>query len=76
MVKVSTEGTTQKLVSATRYQGVRATGITPVGHGVDLAITQIGTKGEKSSAFTVLGNLVNGSLSDILPYVEVWKEVP
>ena len=73
---MSTEGTTQKLVSATRYQGVRATGITPVGHGVDLAITQIGVKGEKSSAFTVLDNLVNGGLSDILPYVEVWKEVP
>ena len=75
LVRIATDGTTQQLVSATRYLGVRATGITPVGEGVDLAITQVGVKGEKSSAFTVLDNLTAGGLGSIIPYVEVWKEV-
>ncbi len=75
LVRIATDGSSQQLVSATKYQGIRATGVTPVGGGVDIAITQIGVKGKKATAFTVLQNLSTGVLSGIKPYVEVWKEV-
>ena len=75
LIRVATDGSTQQLVSATRYTGVRATGITPVGQGQDLAITHTGVKGKKSTAFTVLNNMSTGGFNGVLPYVEVWKEV-
>jgi len=75
LIRVATNGSTKQLISATKYAGVRATGITPVGQGKDLAITHIGVKGKKSTAFTVLDNINTGGLGGVGPYVEVWKEV-
>ncbi len=75
LIRIATDGGDQELVSATEYKGVRATGFTTVGGGVDLAITHIGTKGAKAGAFTVVEKYLKNTGLAVAPVVETWKEV-
>ncbi len=73
LVRMTEGNGTPRLISSTRYQGVRATGLTMVGGRIDLAVAQAGRKGEKATVFTVASSSL-GSGRGTAPYVEQWKE--
>ena len=75
LVRMGTQGTRQELISATRYQGIRATGMSLAGGRIDLAISRTGTQGEQASAFTVMRDYIPPARLGTEPYVEGWKEV-
>ena len=57
IVRVSTWRGEQRLLEVQRLTGVRATGMTLVGGGSDLAINHVGKDGRVASAFLLKGNL-------------------
>lgn len=75
LIRISTDGTTQQLVSSVPYDDTRATGLTTIGGGVDLAITHIGVDGLPSMAFAVMDNVLTGNLIGLTPTIETWREV-
>ena len=75
LIRISTGGATQRLVSATQYVNIRATGMSVVGGGLDVVITHAGYGGKKASAKAVMDNIKSGALIGTAPYVETWREV-
>ena len=75
LVRVSTDGTNQQVVSSSQYVGIRATGITLVGGGMDVAVAHIGMGGEDASVFTVMRDKLLPTASGSAPYIEAWREV-
>lgn len=75
LIRISTNGTTQTLMAATEYVGVRATGLTVVGGGLDVVITASGYGGKSAFIQSALNNIGPNMLLGDAPYVEVWKEV-
>jgi len=75
VIRVSTSGTTQTLISATQYASTRATGISIIGGGLDVAITTVGTGGNAAGITPLTNNINQGSLTGTAPYIETWKEV-
>jgi len=75
LIRISTTGDTQKLISAKKFAGVRATGMSVVGGGLDLAIATVGKGKNSSNVFTVSDALNTYEGTGELPVVEVWKEV-
>jgi hypothetical protein len=75
LIRTSVAGSSFKLLETRKFPNVRATGFSLVGGRVDLAVTKVGTSGEKATAFTVLKNEVGSGSSGSAPYVESWREV-
>ncbi len=75
LIRVSTDGSNQQLVNSHEYVGIRATGITLVGGGMDVAVAHIGMGGEDASVFTVMRDKLLPTASGSAPYVEAWREV-
>ncbi len=75
LVRVATDGAQQRLISATRYENVRATGMSVVGGGIDLAISRIGRGEDPASVFTLADQISDPSASSPEPYIETWREV-
>ena len=75
LVRMATDGSTQKMLSVQEYQGIRATGMSSVGGGQDLAIAHVDLTTRTTAAFTVTGNPLSSGLRDTIPLVEVWREV-
>ncbi len=75
LVRVSSQGDTQKLLSVKKYAGVRATGMTMVGGGQNMAIAGVDLATRSSMAFTIGGGILASSPNYTVPTVEVWKEV-
>ena len=74
LVRLATGASTQKVLEVTRYNGVRASGISMAGGRIDLAVSRIGTNGARSAVFTVTGNLLEGGVESP-PHVESWRAV-
>ena len=74
LIRVAADEQGSRLISATGYAGVRATGISMVGGRIDLAVAQVGKNGDEAGVFTVMNALEGQSNSGILPYVETWRE--
>ncbi len=72
LIRVATEGTSQKLISATEYAKIRASGLSLAGGRIDLAVSRIGTNGDDSNVFTVMSSITNYH-TGITPYVENWR---
>jgi hypothetical protein len=75
LIRISTKDGSQKVVESRELAGVRASGLTVVGGGLDVAVTQSGFKGKAASATAVTGNIVSGSLENRIPFIEAWMEV-
>ncbi len=75
LLRISTVGATQTLMSAQEFTDTRATGLTVVGGGLDVLITSAGYGGQAAQVQTAFNNFNSSSLLDDMPYVEVWKEV-
>jgi hypothetical protein len=75
LIRVASAGTTQTVVTAKQYSGMRASGLTIVGGGTDVVITASGLKGSKASVTTLSGSTLSGSSTTSAPYVESWREV-
>lgn len=75
LIRMTIDGPSQSLISATQYVGVRGTGLTVVGGGLDVVITQVGRGTTAASATPVTNNIAKGALVGDAPYVEVWREV-
>ena len=75
LLRISTNGTTQKLMVAKEYTDTRATGLTVVGGGLDVLITSAGYGGKSAKVEAAFGNMSTAGSLDNMPYVEVWKEV-
>ncbi len=75
LVRFSTSGATQKLISIDKYVKTRATGMTVVGGGLDVVITAAGFGGKSASVKSVTNNITSGALVGTAVYVEGWKEV-
>lgn len=75
LVRLAADSTGAKLVSATKYEGIRASGMALVGGSTDLAITQIGTGGNMASAFTVINKTLDPAAGSEAPMIEAWREV-
>ena len=75
LIRISTNGTTQKLMAVIEYAETRATGLTVVGGGLDVLITSAGYGGKAAKVEAAFGNMSSEYSLDNLPYVEVWKEV-
>ena len=75
LVRLASDGASQRVLSVHRYEGVRATGLNVVGGGTDLVITYAGRGGTQASVFTLLNNVSN-QMSGKGAKLESWKEVP
>lgn len=75
LVRLATTGAQQAVISSTEYVGVRGTGLTVVGGGIDVVITQVGKGANSATATSATGNISGGALMGDTPYVEVWREV-
>ena len=75
LIRLATDGTNQRLISSDEYSGIRATGITLVGGGIDLAVAHVGEGGKEASVFTVMRDTLPTVLPGTAPYLEGWKEV-
>jgi len=74
LIRVGTSGSKQSVISSTRYFDTRASGITLVGGGKDLAITKVGIGKEQATLFSVFGLLNAGPGGRTI--VETRKEMP
>ena len=75
LIRVATRGETQEVISSTKFAGVRATGMTVVGGGLDLAIATVGKGKEEATVFTVSDAINTQAGVGQPPIVEVWREV-
>ena len=75
LLRMSTNKDKQEVVSITKYAGVRATGMTLAGAGLDLAIAKVGAGTEQASVFTVSNAIANQGGISTPPVIEVWREV-
>jgi len=75
VVRMASSGGTQQLLSLTKYAGIRATGISTLGGGQDMALSHVDLKTRDSKAILLVSSHLNDNLLDSLPVVEVWKEV-
>ena len=75
LVRISSAGATQKVISIDEYTKTRATGMTVVGGGLDVVITAAGFGGKPATVKSVTNNITSGALVGTAVYVEGWKEV-
>lgn len=76
IVRIARDGGAYKVLSTTRYDGVRSTGFSLIGEGADIAVAHIGVRGKPASAFNLVGDLGNRTQGQRpAPYVECWREV-
>ena len=74
LVRVATTGANQEVISSVKFDSTRASGMTLVGGGRDLAITTVGLGKEEASMFSVFGLIQAGPGGPAL--VETRTEVP
>ncbi len=74
LVRVASTGVDQEVISSVKFGSTRASGMTLVGGGRDLAITTVGIGKEEASMFSVFGLVQAGPGGSAL--VETLTEVP